>query len=114
MGLLDFFLGKSKPAQSPQQLGYERADGTEFLIDYLKNNRMGDYQAKSYGRTMLDAVQAGNIDQRTALSALEARTDPNSSFFTSQAYTDHSKIEIIDNQIIMIHFRIRIRSPNEP
>ena len=83
-----FGLFNSKPQQSPQQLGYERADGTQFLIDYLKNNRMGDYQAKSYGRTMLDAVQAGNIDQRTALSALESRTDPNSSFFTSQAYTD--------------------------
>ena len=83
-----FGLFNSQPRQSPQQLGYERAEGTDFLIDYLKNNRMGDSQVKSYGRTLLDAVENGNIDQRTALSALESRTDPNSSFFKSQEFSN--------------------------
>ena len=80
--------GGSKPQQSPKQLGYERNDGTDFLINYLQNNRMSDGQAKSYGSTILDAVKNGNLDQRSALSALEARTDPNSSFFQSQQYSN--------------------------
>ena len=83
-----FGLFNRQPRQSPQQLGYERAEGTDFLIDYLQKNRMTGDQVESYGSALLDAVNNGNLDQRTALSALEARTDPNSSYFTSQGYTD--------------------------
>ena len=83
-----FGLFNRQPRQSPQQLGYERADGTDFLIDYLQNNKMTGGQVESYGNTLLDAVRNGNLDQRTALSALEARTDPTSSFFQSDGYRD--------------------------
>jgi len=83
-----FNLFNTPPRQTPQQLGYERTEGTDFLIDYLRNNRMSEDQAESYGSTLLDAVSNGNLDQRSALSALESRTDPTSSFFQSDGYRD--------------------------
>jgi len=78
--------GGQQKARSPEQLGYERDGGTDFLIDYLQNNRLSEGQTGSYGRTILNAVQQGNLDQRSALSSLEARTDPNSAYFGSEDY----------------------------
>jgi len=85
--IFDLF-GGGQRRQSPRQLGYERAEGTDFLIDYLQKNRMTGDQVESYGSALLGAVNNGNLDQRTALSALEARTDPNSSFFESEQYSN--------------------------
>ena len=55
---------------------YENSPGFDFSSEYAQTMGLSGADARGYNQTLLDAVDRGNLDQRSALSMLDSRLAP--------------------------------------
>lgn len=82
--------GGNQPAQTPQELGYKRSAGMDYLSNYVMDNKnyFDKDDAQDFSTGLFDAVEAGSLDRNEALAMMNARTQPGSDYFKTDQYKD--------------------------
>lgn len=88
--IFNTLFGGPKKAESPAELGFTKDPDVEALLDRgLRDPSFETGDAEDFTSSLLGAVDAGNLDQGTALSLINSRVAPsNSEFFTGNAFSE--------------------------
>ena len=77
---------------------YKSSPGFDFLGEYAQNMGLSDADARGFNDTLFDAVERGNLDQRSALAMLESRMSPSQARNTG-AYENLLNYQMDDDRI---------------